>query len=62
MQTRTFSNSGQNISEVGLGCWQFGGDFGDVTDQQCLDTLSAAVADLAKIPYVTVGATCNHFD
>lgn len=30
MKTRTLGNTGFKISEVGLGCWQLGGDFGPI--------------------------------
>lgn len=40
MHTRPFHDT--SVSEVGLGCWQFGGDWGEVGDQPCLDTLAAA--------------------
>jgi aryl-alcohol dehydrogenase-like predicted oxidoreductase len=44
MNHRTFGSTGQRVSEIGLGCWQLGGsDWGDVSDQQALDTLAAAV-------------------
>ena len=42
MNQRTFGGSGARISEVGLGCWQFGGDWGAVSDEQALTTLNAA--------------------
>ena len=40
MQKRLFRN--EEVSEVGLGCWQFGGDWGQVSDEQCLEILRAA--------------------
>lgn len=40
MQTRPLGNSGLSVSEVGLGCWQLGGDFGPVTP----DTVHQIVA------------------
>jgi aryl-alcohol dehydrogenase-like predicted oxidoreductase len=43
MKQRTFGATGVHVSEVGLGCWQLGGgDWGDVSDEQALDTLRAA--------------------
>lgn len=50
MQRRTFGKTagpvgGQvdaQIGEVGIGCWQIGGDWGQVPDEQALATLSAA--------------------
>lgn len=44
MQQRTLGNSGLQISEVGLGCWQLGGaDWGEVSEAEAMDTLNAAV-------------------
>ncbi len=40
MKTRPFGD--RLVSEVGLGCWQFGGDWGDVSDAAALGTLHAA--------------------
>ncbi len=45
MQLRPFGSSGRQVSEVGIGTWQLGGtEWGDVTDEQALETLSAAAA------------------
>lgn len=44
MHTREFANTGRQVSEIGLGCWQLGGsDWGTVDEQTCFDILSAAV-------------------
>lgn len=44
MQYRKFSATGQSVSEVGLGTWQLGGtEWGEVSDEQGLATLRAAV-------------------
>jgi aryl-alcohol dehydrogenase-like predicted oxidoreductase len=44
MQSRSFNGSGRTVSEVGLGCWQLGGsDWGDVSEQDAFETLTAAV-------------------
>ncbi|GAB4464392.1 MAG: aldo/keto reductase [Armatimonadaceae bacterium] len=40
MQKRPFGDV--SVGEVGLGCWQFGGDWGAVTDDEALSTLHAA--------------------
>ncbi len=43
MHKRPFNNSGANVSEVGLGCWQLGGnEWGDISDDTALATLQAA--------------------
>lgn len=34
--------TGYDVSVIGLGCWQFGGDWGDVSDDDALATLHAA--------------------
>ena len=34
MKTRILGKTGLNVSEVGLGCWQLGNDFGPVEDQE----------------------------
>ncbi len=43
MKTRRFSNTGADVSEVGLGTWQLGGgDWGEISEEQALSTLNAA--------------------
>jgi aryl-alcohol dehydrogenase-like predicted oxidoreductase len=43
MRERAFGGLRTRVSEIGLGCWQLGGsDWGDVPDEQALDTLRAA--------------------
>jgi aryl-alcohol dehydrogenase-like predicted oxidoreductase len=43
MHSRPFGNRSTNVSEIGLGTWQLGGtEWGDVSDEQALDTLRAA--------------------
>jgi aryl-alcohol dehydrogenase-like predicted oxidoreductase len=42
MQTRDLTRGGLRSSVIGLGCWQFGGDWGDVSDEQAMATLHAA--------------------
>ena len=44
MRLRTFNGDPVQVSEIGLGCWQIGGDqWGDVPDADALNTLRAAV-------------------
>ncbi len=43
MNTRTFGGDPTRVSEIGLGCWQIGGDqWGSVSDADALATLQAA--------------------
>jgi len=44
MTKRTLGRGGFEIGEVGLGCWQFGGDFGPMKDATAFTILEAAVA------------------
>ncbi len=37
--------TGRSVGVVGLGCWQLGGDWGDVADDDALAVLDAAVAE-----------------
>jgi aryl-alcohol dehydrogenase-like predicted oxidoreductase len=43
MQTRQLGRTGRQVSVVGLGCWQLGGDWGDVNDSDAMAVLHAAV-------------------
>ncbi|HWG92601.1 MAG TPA: aldo/keto reductase [Mycobacteriales bacterium] len=43
METRVLGRTGRPVSVVGLGCWQLGGDWGDVPEDDALAVLSAAV-------------------
>ncbi len=43
MNFRNFSETGPGVSEIGLGCWQLGGDWGDVDDYTAQKVLEAAV-------------------
>ena len=43
MHTRPFSTLGREVSEIGIGTWQLSGkEWGEVSDEQALDTLRAA--------------------
>lgn len=43
MNTRVFGATGRAVGEIGLGTWQLGGGWGDVTDETAFRTLRAAV-------------------
>ncbi len=45
MKKRLLGNSGMEIGEVGLGCWQLGGDFGPLSDSSAQQILEAALAE-----------------
>jgi aryl-alcohol dehydrogenase-like predicted oxidoreductase len=42
MKTRTFGRTGRTVSEVGLGTWQLGAGWGDVSETDAMATLQAA--------------------
>ena len=42
METRTLGKTGLAVNVIGLGCWQFGGDWGEVSDADAMATLHAA--------------------
>jgi len=42
MERRTLGKTGYEVSEIGLGTWQLGGDFGTVSDVLAQDILKAA--------------------
>jgi len=44
MQERSFGKTGWQVSEIGLGCWQLGGDFGPVSDATSTEILTTARA------------------
>lgn len=44
MKTRLLGKTGYAVSEIGLGCWQLGGDFGPVGDETAGAILDAANA------------------
>ncbi|MFA9565285.1 MAG: aldo/keto reductase [Acidimicrobiales bacterium] len=43
MKHRAFGTGHHPISEVGLGCWQFGGDFGPMEDERAMAIMTTAV-------------------
>lgn len=46
MKNRTLGNKGFEISEIGLGCWQIGGNWGDgIEKKEAFNILSEAVAN-----------------
>jgi aryl-alcohol dehydrogenase-like predicted oxidoreductase len=42
MHSRTFNQSNHLVSEVGMGCWQLGGDWGNVGEDEALAILHGA--------------------
>src|SRR5688500_331669 len=42
MKNRVFGATGRPVGEVGLGCWQIGGSWGEVSEADALETLRAA--------------------
>ena len=42
VKQRTLGKSGYRVSEIGLGCWQLGNDFGPVSDETAAAVLGAA--------------------
>ncbi|HEY3755949.1 MAG TPA: aldo/keto reductase [Opitutaceae bacterium] len=45
MNSRPFGASDRKVSEVGLGTWQLGGDWGQISDESALSILRAAYDD-----------------
>jgi aryl-alcohol dehydrogenase-like predicted oxidoreductase len=43
MNNRPFGKTGSLVGEVGLGCWQFGGDFGPMEEETAFRILDTAV-------------------
>jgi aryl-alcohol dehydrogenase-like predicted oxidoreductase len=43
MKTRQLGKDGYRIGEVGLGCWQFGGDFGDMKEETAIAVMETAL-------------------
>ena len=42
MDTSTVGRTGRKVSRIGQGCWQFGGDWGSVSDEAALQVLHTA--------------------
>ena len=42
METRTLGRTGRDVSVIGLGAWQLGGDWGTVPESDALGVLDAA--------------------
>ena len=43
MQTRTLGGTHREVGVIGLGCWQLGADWGEVSEDDALAVLSAAL-------------------
>ena len=43
MNFRKFSNTGWNVSEIGLGCWAIGSEWGDVTQEDAREVLKTSL-------------------
>jgi len=43
MNTREIGKQGLHVGEVGLGCWQFGGDFGEMEEETAQSIMKTAV-------------------
>jgi aryl-alcohol dehydrogenase-like predicted oxidoreductase len=54
MKTRRLGKTGFEVSEIGLGCWQLGGDFGPVGDET-----AGAILDAANAAGVTFWDTAD---
>jgi aryl-alcohol dehydrogenase-like predicted oxidoreductase len=54
MKTRRLGKTGYAVSEIGLGCWQLGGDFGPVGDEE-----AAAILDAANAAGITFWDTAD---
>ena len=48
MKTRSFGNTGWNVAEIGLGTWQLGADWGDISDATAEAILAQAVESVVN--------------
>ena len=48
MKYRAFSDLGWNVSEIGLGCWQIGWCWGDVSDFDAKELLKKAIIQMLE--------------
>ena len=49
MKYRKFGSLDWNVSEVGLGCWQIGADWGNVTEDSAQEILKSSYENLSLI-------------
>ncbi len=45
MKQKAFGQSGRSVSEVGLGTWQIGGSWGEISEDESLEILQTALAE-----------------
>ena len=55
MEQRILGGTGRDVSVVGLGTWQLGADWGDVSDDDALGVLEAAAE--SGVTFRTPGST-----
>ena len=55
MKYRKFSDLGWNVSEVGLGCWEIGGSWGDVSEHDAREILKKALDKGEKFEPLQLG-------
>ena len=58
MKYRKFSDLGWNVSEIGIGCWAIGSEWGDVSENDAKDALYASLDNGINIqvpPFIEVG-------
>ena len=66
MKYRKFSDLGWNVSEVGLGCWQIGGSWGDVSDRHAKQIIKAikiirTIKEKTNLISISLNALLNSF-